>query len=240
MEKSLISLVKKSFHHCAYVYIQSRNRENQLCNEAIKSHVYRKSFSERVRTRNTATLFNNQKLVLSQGKYCLTIKSLGIDYTNKLHLSNCLIYTLYERIYFVQKSIKITTIDTVKFTSEFYIYTMSCYFWCQYFKLTLNINKNYYLVFTCENVLKKIIRKNNHMYFNVVRLTLLIFCLFSSSMQFIVFIQLTHMALTLFKFAPKSPVFVPQPFLILILDSFFVQLYVCLNSSPLRTKFLRL
>jgi hypothetical protein len=50
---------------------------------------------------------------------------------------------------------------------------MSCYFWCQYFKLTLNVNKNHYLVFTCENVLKKIIKKNKYMSFNVVRLSLL-------------------------------------------------------------------
>ena len=35
-------------------------------------------------------------------------------------------------------------------------------------------------------------------------------------------------------------VFVPRPFPILILYSFFVQHYVCLNSSPLRTKFLTL
>ena len=32
----ILSLVKKSFHHC--VYILSRNREKQLCNKAIKSH----------------------------------------------------------------------------------------------------------------------------------------------------------------------------------------------------------
>jgi hypothetical protein len=30
----ILSLVKKSFHHC--VYILSRNREKQLCNKAIK------------------------------------------------------------------------------------------------------------------------------------------------------------------------------------------------------------
>ena len=64
---------------------------------------------------------------------------------------------------------------------------MLCYFWCQYFKLTLNINKNHYLVFTCENVWKKIIRKDKYVSFNLVRLSLLqvmmVFCLFSFGKQ---------------------------------------------------------
>jgi hypothetical protein len=49
---------------------------------------------------------------------------------------------------------------------------MSCYFWCQYFKTDINVNKNHYLVFTCENVLNKELGRTN-MSFNVVRLSLL-------------------------------------------------------------------
>ena len=69
-------------------------------------------------------------------------------------------FILFKKVSKLQDAI--ITIDTVKctctsLTSEFHIYTMSCYFWCQYFKLTLNVNKNHFSVFTCENVLKKII-----------------------------------------------------------------------------------
>jgi hypothetical protein len=83
---------------------------------------------------------------LTQNQRSAKPKALGIDHTNKLHLF---------KLPYVQSVLR----DFI------FIQCHACYFWSQYFKLTLNVNKNHYLVFTCENVLKKIIRKNRYVFY---------------------------------------------------------------------------
>jgi hypothetical protein len=87
----------------------------------------------------------------------------GIDYIpiNFIYL-NCLIHTVWTNLFCAKKVSKlqhaiITVLRNFIFIQCHVIFGANILNW-----LKLNINKNHYLVFTCENVLKKIIKKNKY------------------------------------------------------------------------------